>query len=201
MTKAAKVRIALAFVLAVVAVVAGYLMIPPSPDRGSGMEAAGSLGGPFSLTDHTGKAVTDEDFRGRYMLIYFGYTSCPDVCPLDLQFMTGALYELGAAADQIQPILITVDPLRDTPAVLAGYVAAYHPRLIGLTGTVEQITAVAKSYAIFHQQEEGVADLATAYLVAHTTATILMGPDGTFLRVFSHGTGPAEYIAGLREHL
>jgi protein SCO1/2 len=197
-SKGAKIRISLSFALAIAA---GYLMIPPPPDRGSGMVTRGSLGGPFSLTDHTGKTVTDEDFRGSYMLIYFGYTSCPDVCPLDLQFMTGALHVLGAAADQIQPILITVDPLRDTPAVLAGYVAAYHPRLIGLTGTVEQITAVAKSYAIFHEQEEGVAELATAYLVAHTTATILMGPDGKFLRVFSHGTGPAEYVAGLREHL
>jgi len=201
MTRGAKVRIAISFSLALVAVVIGYLIMP-SPDRGrSGVETVGALGGPFSLTDHTGKTVTDQDFRGKFLLIYFGYTSCPDVCPLDLRFMTDALLELGADADQIQPILITVDPLRDTPEVLAGYVAAYHPRLIGLTGTPEKIAAVAKSYAIFHQKEAGVADLATAYLVGHTTATILMGPDGTFLRVFSHGTGPAEYVAGLREHL
>ena len=200
MSKATKFRIAIAFALALVAVVT-YVMLPTSLERRSGVVSQGSFGGPFSLLDHNGQTVTDKDFRGAYMLIYFGYTSCPDVCPLDLRFMTGALNELGDDGDRVQPILITVDPLRDTPAVLADYVAAFHPRLVGLTGTTEQIAAVAKSYGVFREKEGEAADPAAAYLVNHTAVTILIGPDGEFVRVFSHGSGSGEIAAGLREIL
>lgn len=201
MRKGARIRIAVAWALALAAIVVAYLTVPLSVERRSGVVSRGSLGGPFTLIDHHGRTVTDKDFRGTYMLIYFGYTSCPDVCPLDLRFMTGALDELGDVGDRVQPILITVDPLRDTPAVLAGYVASFHPRLVGLTGTPEQIAAVAKAYGVFHQSDGEAADLATAYLVSHTAVTILMGPDGDYVRVFSHGSGPAEIAAGLREIL
>src|SRR5690606_11015171 len=103
------------------------------------------VGGPFALTDHTGERVTDQDFRGRYMLVYFGYTWCPDVCPTELQVISSALDELGDKAAQIRPIFITVDPERDTVAQMADYVANFHPSFVGLTGSSEEVAAVAKA--------------------------------------------------------
>jgi cytochrome oxidase Cu insertion factor (SCO1/SenC/PrrC family) len=117
----------------------------------SGTQTGGALiGGPFSLTDQTGRPVTDADYRGRYMLIYFGFTFCPDVCPTELQVMATALDQLGRQADEVQPIFITIDPERDTPSQLAGYVSQFHPRMAGLTGTPEQIASVARAYRVYY---------------------------------------------------
>jgi protein SCO1/2 len=112
------------------------------------------VGGPFTLTDHTGKRVTDQDFHGRTMLVFFGFTFCPDVCPSGLQVMSAALDKLGPKAERVVPILITVDPERDTPAQLALYVSSFHPRLIGLTGTPAEIEAVAKAYRAYVKKVE-----------------------------------------------
>src|SRR5579863_8824306 len=108
--------------------------------------SASLVGGPFTLEDGAGKQVSDHDFRGKYMLVYFGYTFCPDVCPTTLNEVADALEQLGAKANELQPIFITVDPKRDTPAVVKQYVTAFTPQLIGLTGTTEQIAEVAKEY-------------------------------------------------------
>jgi protein SCO1/2 len=141
---------------------------------------ASLVGGPFTLENGNGQQVTDRDFRGKYMLVYFGYTFCPDVCPTTLSEVADAMDKLGPKADRVQPIFITVDPKRDTPEVVKQYVAAFSPRLIGLTGTPEQIATVAKEYRVYyadHQTEPGSKD----YSVDHSSVLYLMGPDGKFI--------------------
>ncbi len=138
------------------------------------------IGGPFSLVDQTGKRVTDEDYRGKYMLVFFGYTSCPDICPAGLQVMTAALKKLGHRGDDIVPIFITVDPEQDTPKKLAAYVENFSPRLIGLTGSPSDIAAVAKAYRVFYQKAPDQND-PTHYSIDHSSIFYLMGKDGTLL--------------------
>src|SRR4051794_23249211 len=104
------------------------------------------VGGPFTLTDQTGKRVTDQDFRGKFLLVFFGFTNCPDVCPTALQVMAAALDKLGRNAERVAPVFISIDPEHNKPAVLASYVASFHPRLVGLTGSQAEIDAVTKSY-------------------------------------------------------
>jgi protein SCO1/2 len=152
------------------------------------------IGGPFTLTDQTGKTVTQADYKGKYMLIYFGFTFCPDVCPTELQVMAGAVSTLGAKAAEVQPIFITVDPERDTADVLATYVKQFDPRLVGLTGTPEQIATVAKEYRVFYQKvkdEETSGD----YTMDHSSIVYLMDPDGQFLTFFPPGVSPDEMSA------
>ena len=141
---------------------------------------ASLIGGPFSLEDGNGRQVTDRDFRGKYMLIYFGYTFCPDVCPTTLTDMADALDRLGPKADRLQPLFITIDPKRDTPAVVKQYAAAFSPRLIGLTGSPEQIAQVANAYRVYyaeHRTGPGPGD----YTMDHSSILYLMGPDGRFI--------------------
>jgi protein SCO1/2 len=152
----------------------GYLFLSGS------QPAALTVGGPFSLIDGDGKPVTDQTWRGKYMLVYFGYTYCPDVCPTTLTNVAAALDKLGPKADQIQPLFITVDPKRDTAAVVKQYAAAFSPRLIGLTGTPEQIAAAAKEYRVYyaeHRTGPGPDD----YSMDHSSVLYLMGPDGRFI--------------------
>ena len=157
----------------------------------AGAEAANRA--PFSLIDHDGRAVTDADFRGRYLLLFFGYTACPDICPTDLAVIAATLDRLGEAAAAVQPLFVTIDPERDTPSVLAAYVANFHPRLIGLTGTPEAVAAIAARYGVGVQRSGAAAG--GDYLLDHTGATYLIGPDGGGLRRFRHGTGAAEMAA------
>jgi protein SCO1/2 len=164
------------------------------PDPGS--LAGSAIGGPFELVDHTGATRRDEEFRGRHMLVYFGFTVCPDACPTALLAMAEALDQVGPLAARVQPILITVDPDRDTPAQLASYVAAVDERLIGLTGTPAQIAVAARAYRVFYRKvtPPGMND----YLVDHTSLVYLMGPDGKFLAHFSHETSPERMAETLR---
>src|SRR5205085_4194896 len=138
------------------------------------------LGGAFTLTNQDGGTTKDTDFKGKYRLVYFGYTYCPDVCPVDLQQIGKALKafekEEPARAAKLQPIFISVDPERDTPAVLKEYVATFHPRLIGLTGTKEQVADVAKRYGGYFAKAERTG--ASGYLVDPTRVTLLFGPEG-----------------------
>lgn len=140
-----------------------------------------SIGGDFTLTDQDGKTVRWADFAGKYRILYFGYTYCPDVCPLDLtRIMAGyRLLEKAdpAAAVKVQPIFITVDPQRDTPAVVKTYVAAFHPKLIGLTGTPEQIEAVKKAFVVV-AGKEGDPTATQDYLVSHSRTPFLFSPEG-----------------------
>ena len=141
-----------------------------------------SLGRPFTLTEADGKTVTDKDFRGKYTLIYFGYTSCPDVCPTTMADLGIALKKLGAGADEVQPLFITVDPGRDTPGVLKSYVTDFSPRLIGLTGSPDQIARVEREFHVYakvHKPADGSGD----YSVDHSSLFYLMGPDGRFISV------------------
>jgi protein SCO1 len=141
---------------------------------------ASLVGGPFTLQNGDGQQVTDRDFRGKYMLVYFGYTFCPDVCPTTLSEVADAMDKLGAKADRVQPIFITVDPKRDTPEVVKQYVAAFSPRLVGLTGTPDQVAGVAKEYRVYfaeHRTGPGPND----YAMDHSSVLYLMGPDGRFV--------------------
>jgi protein SCO1/2 len=164
---------------------------------------------PFALTDHTGKAVTDEDFLGSFLLVFFGYSHCPDICPTDLAIMAGALEALGERGAAIRPIFVTLDPERDTPEVLAAYLPAFHPRFIGLTGTPARIAEMSERYSVRHRRyypppfdESGEPrEDDDAYFVDHTAATYLIGPDGGGLRLFHHGATVAEMTAVIAEVL
>jgi cytochrome oxidase Cu insertion factor (SCO1/SenC/PrrC family) len=156
------------------------------------------VGGPFTLTDHNGKRVTDQDFRGKYMLIFFGFTYCPDVCPGELQVMSAALDELGAEGEKIQPVFITIDPARDTPEAMKLYVSNFHPRMVGLTGSEEDIAAVAKAYRVYYAKAKG-SENSPDYLMDHSTILYLMGPDGKFVKHFTYGTDAKALALGLGE--
>ncbi|WP_342726536.1 SCO family protein [Bradyrhizobium sp. B097] len=156
------------------------------------------VGGPFALTDQAGHARTDKEFRGRLMLVYFGFTTCPDVCPTDLQAIGLALDKLGADGDQVQPIFITVDPERDTAAHLAEYVPLFHPRLIGLTGSFDAIRKVADAYKVYYARvplKDG------DYTVDHTAYIYLMDRDGNYLGFFPPGTSADRMVEIIRPRL
>lgn len=159
-----------------------------------------ALGGPFTLVDQDGRTVTDADFRGKYLLIYFGYAYCPDVCPTSLVRNTEALDLLGPQAEQIVPMLISVDPERDTPERLKDYAGFFHPRLVALTGTPEQVAAVAKAYRVYYAKAE-LDRGPDAYLIDHSSFTYLMGPDGRFLQFFRHDLGPEEMAKRIKQAL
>ena len=161
------------------------------------------IGGPFELTDHRGRAVSDADFRGRYMLIYFGYTYCPDICPTKLAEMTNALdafaVQAPERADKIVPILVSVDPDRDTLDILKEYRKHFHPRLVALTGTEAQLQAAAKAYRAYFSKvyPDEKSRAAKEYLMDHTSYVYLMDPDGRYVTHFT----AAATAAGMAERL
>jgi protein SCO1/2 len=162
---------------------------------GGGAGQAG-VGGPFQLVDGDGRAVSDRDFRGKYLLIYFGYTFCPDVCPTSLNTVSDALDRLGAKADRVQPLFVTVDPKRDTPAVVKQYATAFGPRFVGLTGTQAQTDAAARAYRVYfreHRTGPGPDD----YSMDHSSMLYLVGPDGAFLAPVRAEQPPQEMAAAL----
>ncbi len=157
-------------------------------------QARVDIGGPFELVDHTGRTVTEADFAGGYSLMYFGFTYCPDFCPAGLQTISAALDLLEEqapdVAKEVTPIFVSVDPERDTVEAMADYVTHFHPRMVGLTGTPEQVAEAAKNYRVYYQKVES--ETATYYLVDHSTYLYLIGPDGYYVTHFSHSTDPAE---------
>jgi cytochrome oxidase Cu insertion factor (SCO1/SenC/PrrC family) len=184
-------------VLTIAVAIAGlatYVTAPEMPPLAVSGKA--DVGGPFTLTAHTGERMSDADFRGKYMLVAFGFTHCPDLCPAELQVMSAALDAMGPEAERIQPLFVTIDPDRDTPADLADYVAQFHPRLIGLTGTPEEIAAVAKTYHVWYEKVESHAG-PDGHLMDHSSITYLMGPDGEFVRHFSFGISPSALAEAL----
>jgi cytochrome oxidase Cu insertion factor (SCO1/SenC/PrrC family) len=146
------------------------------------------VGGPFALVDHNGKRRTDADFRDKLMLVYFGFTYCPDVCPTDLQSIGLALDRLGPAGEAVQPLFVTVDTERDTAEHLAAYVPLFHPRLIGLTGDASAVRDAANAYKVYYAKvpTAGAAD----YTVDHSGFIYLMDRDGRYLGFFPPGTPP-----------
>jgi cytochrome oxidase Cu insertion factor (SCO1/SenC/PrrC family) len=158
----------------------------------------GPIGGPFALVDHTGKARTDEDFRGKLLLIYFGYTYCPDVCPTDLQQIGLAVDRLGTAGEAVQPLFITLDPERDTAAHLADYLPLFHPRLIGLTGSAEQIRHVALAYKVYYAKyPPGSSD----YVIDHSSFIYLADENGKYIGFFPPGTSFDRIIEIIKLHI
>ena len=160
---------------------------------------AAAIGGPFQLVDHSGSAVTEESFDDRYLLIYFGYAWCPDICPTELLVIGQAVDALGDLGDEVQPLFITVDPARDTVEALADYVPAFHPRLVGLTGSEEQIHEAAKAYRVYYRLNEPDED--GSYLVDHTSYIYFMDPDGDYVTHFVFGQGPEKMAEVMRKHL
>ena len=154
-----------------------------------------AIGGPFQLVDGGGKTVTDQDFRGKWMLVYFGYTHCPDACPTALQDMANALDALGAKKREVAILFITVDPERDTPAVMKDYVSAFEAPITVLSGSTEAIAKAARAYRVYyakHPTKEG-------YDMDHTSIIYLMNPRGRFVTNFTHETSPDAIAAKLRE--
>jgi protein SCO1 len=150
-------------------------------ETGAAPLAGAKIGGAFTLTDQDGKRFSSTQLAGKYPVVYFGYTYCPDVCPTDMMVLGKGLKQFegedGARAAKVQPVFITVDPARDTPPVLKQFVAAFHPRMIGLTGSDSEIAAVAKEYAAPYSKQEAPKG-ASGYLMQHSSAAILFGPDG-----------------------
>lgn len=156
------------------------------------------VGAPFTLSDPDGRRVSLADFEGKLVLLYFGFANCPDVCPTDLALMAQALRSLGAREAEVQPLFVTLDPLRDSPAVLREYAAAFHPRLLALTGLEEEVKRVATSFKVFFEK---VPMPAGGYSIDHTAYTFLLDRKGKFAILFPPGT-PAERMAEmLREQL
>ncbi len=165
--------------------------------------AGASVGGPFRLVDQDGRQVSDRDYLGHYRLMYFGYTFCPDVCPTDVAVLAKGLKAFEASdprrAATVTPIFVTVDPERDTPAVLKQWVAAFHPRLVGLTGTPAAIDAVRKEYGIYAKKATGAG--ASDYLVDHFAVFYLFGPDGRPVAFAQHGSTPPEITQMLKTYV
>jgi protein SCO1 len=166
---------------------AGVLLLA-TPQGGQPVQSSGAalIGGPFSLVGGDGKPVTDRDFRGRYMLIFFGFTHCPDICPAELQVIAQALEQLGDKAKNVVPIFITLDPERDTPEAMANYVKSFGPNFVGLTGSPEAIAAAAKAYRVAYSKVENK-ESAGDYSVDHSALVYLMDPEGRYVTHFSYG--------------
>jgi cytochrome oxidase Cu insertion factor (SCO1/SenC/PrrC family) len=171
---------------ALVQLVSEHLDAPP------GSAALAGIGGPFSLVNAQGQPVTDATYRGRWMLVYFGYAYCPDICPTTLQTISTVLDELGAKAAKIAPLFITVDPARDTPAAIGQYVGLFDSRLIGLTGTAEQVANAETAYHVYSRRagDRGAND----YTIDHSSFVYLMGPDGKLKLLFPAETNEADMV-------
>ena len=158
----------------------------------------GPIGGPFALIDHTGKPRTDEDFRGKLLLIYFGYTNCPDVCPTTLTMMSQVMDRLGGRASRVVPIFITVDPDHDTPQLMKQYLSSFGPRFVGLTGPKSHIASVSYKYRVYARK---VPQPSGGYAVDHSSVIYLMDPNGKFATNYDNSQGPDEIVADLKKRI
>jgi protein SCO1/2 len=201
MPKSALARTVLIVCLLLVAVLlglVGYRLLERS-DGGSGAVA---IGGPFSLVDQNGVRRSEADFRGRLMLVFFGYTHCPDICPTSLQTATDALDLLGADAAKVAPIFITVDPARDTVERLKEYAGYFHPALVALTGSEAEVAAAAKAYRVpYSRAAAGDAAAPDEYLMNHAAYFYLMDAEGAYLTHFTPEDSAQEIAEALRSHL
>ncbi len=159
------------------------------------------IGGPFSLEDASGKRVTEKDFAGRPMLVYFGFTNCPDICPAGLQVIAAALDKLGPKADGLTPIFITLDPERDTPKVIGEYVKSFNPRIVGLSGSADDIAAVAKAYRVYYKKVADANSTSGNYSVDHSAYMYLVSPTGEYITHFPHNVDVDQLAAELAKVL
>jgi protein SCO1/2 len=182
-------------ILSGIAVAIVFLMLSQSLVRAANSPV--TIGGPFTLTAADGTTVTEQTYRGKWLLVFFGFTSCPDTCPTALLEIGAALDKLGPDADKLQPLFITVDPLRDTPAVMENYTQSFDPRIVGLTGTPQQIAAVAQEYGVYYAPRKigpGVED----YVMDHGSYLYLMDPEGKFVRGFDADTSGGRIAEAVR---
>lgn len=170
---------------------------PPETPSAGGLAVNVDIGGPFELTDHTGARMARDALAGDFALIYFGYTFCPDVCPTELGEIAIAIDELGPDGARVTPVMISIDPERDTPEVLSEYVPLFHERLIGLTGSEDEIRDVATRYRVFYRRYDDPEY--TYYLMDHTSFVYLLDPDGNVASMFRYGTPPEEMAATIRQ--
>lgn len=188
----------LAGAFAVLVAVAATLafLLAGDRDRSDRAEMFAGLGGDFELMAHTGERVSLSDFEGQTVLVYFGYTYCPDVCPIHLTLISAALERLDARSNRIQPLFVSVDPARDTPEAMAAYVQHFTPGLIGLTGTEEEIAQVARQYAVARQivQDDALSD----YTVNHSSVIYVINGEGRIVDVLSPDSTPEELAEQLR---
>ena len=188
-------------VVAVILLSAGALWIKDGLRHGSGQNSASAfdLGGAFTLVASDGSVVTEHSWPGKLLLMSFGYRFCPDVCPTNLQIISSALDKLGPDADRVQPLFVSIDPERDTPEGMATYVAQFHPRLIGLTGTPEQIATAARTFRVYYRKVPGTSG--DGYSLDHSAFTYVANDRGIVGKVFSHDTPPEEMAVGLKRLL
>jgi protein SCO1/2 len=173
---------------------------PPARSGTVGQSGEAAIGGSFTLVDQNGETRTDEDFRGRYMLVFFGYTNCPDFCPTSLQTISNTLDVLGEDAANLQPVFISIDPARDTVEQMNAYSEAFHPKIVYLTGNDEQVAKAARAYRVYYSRRE-IEGGVDAYIMDHSTFTYLMGPDGKFIDFFEHGLPADEMAKRIRRHM
>lgn len=200
----APLRLILSGVLVVLVLASAVLWLTrPEPGGGSGvaiaLPAGTKIGGAFNLIDDQNRPVTEQTYRGHWLLVYFGYTFCPDVCPTTLQTIADALDKLGKTGAQITPLFITVDPARDTPSVMARYVHQFDSRIIGLTGNDAQIAEVAKAYRVYYAKE--TPKDGTAYTMDHSSFIYLMDPEGRLAALFGPQTTAKELAAAIGQKL
>jgi cytochrome oxidase Cu insertion factor (SCO1/SenC/PrrC family) len=195
-----RISLALACILFAAPVAADDTIEPSAQELIEGLlSGRAPVGGPFELTDQTGNRRSDKDFRGKLVVLYFGYTYCPDVCPTELQSIALALDKLGKAAEAVQPLFITVDPERDTPARLAEFVVSFHPRLVGLTGSLADIRKTAIAYRTFFVKNSATAP--GDYSVDHTGFIYLVGRDGRYLGFLPPDSTPDTIADAIRARL
>jgi cytochrome oxidase Cu insertion factor (SCO1/SenC/PrrC family) len=190
----------LAVVSVIAAATAGWLVAHRLAAEAGGGSGQALITSEFSLVDDTGKAVTEKDFAGKWQLVFFGFTYCPDVCPTTLTTVSTVMEELGDDADQVVPLFVTVDPERDTPAVLADYLANFDERIVGLTGSPEQIKAAAKAFRVYYAKVEQD-DLPGGYTMDHSAFLYLMDPEGAYATHFSHQADVTEMAGAIREFI
>jgi len=177
------------------------LWLRPAPESlGPTLPAGVAIGGPFSLIDETGAPVTEKTYRGRHMLIFFGFTYCPDVCPTELAKIAATLDLLGQDAQRLVPLFVSIDPERDTPEALAQYTDLFHPAIIGLTGTEAEVAAAARAFRVYYNKVKTGPE-PDAYTMDHSAFVYLMGPDGGFRQLFSPQATPEQMAAAIRSHL
>lgn len=196
-----QLRLAVSIVAALIGIAIGFALQNYLFDRNQAPTALqAQVGGPFTLIDHEGRTVTDATYRGKTTLVFFGYTNCPDICPLGLARLAEVMDALGADAAKVQPIFITVDPQRDTPAVMKSYVEHFDPRMAGLSGTPEQVAAAAKAYRVYFKIH-GDAATNPNYLVDHSGFIYVMNRDGGFVGTFTPESKIETAVALIRRAL
>lgn len=176
------------------------LIIAKKPERMSQETSTGeaAIGGGFTLTDQNGNRMSDTNFRGKYMLVFFGFTSCPSICPVGMATLTQVMEQLGEDADKVQPIFITVDPETDTPAQMKKYLANFHPSIIGLTGTPQEIEAAQSAYKVYAARSADK-NMPGGYNVDHSGYVYLMDKDGKYLEHFTYDAEPKKLINDIKE--